>query len=252
MKTRTLIQALVLFLSATAWPSGADRYPLRQIDRPLVLPAKMWQERLIQNSVVELSDVYRNTETEPLQGFFPSLPSYSFTDRWMWMAVPAPYFRYLLIGNNIDSVQGPAAKGLSLALDGGVTGLVYSRRDASSIVGTLGLTAKRPLSSWAWTEGRLDLGASLSSEDDGDVKNTFSGSAGLGIQASDRIFFKPTYGLILPFGDESISTETSSLHYGTLEAGMNFTPNLSLGFQVSLIEGENLWLNTGANLAFQW
>jgi hypothetical protein len=42
------------------------------------------------------------------------------------------------------------------------------------------------------------------------------------------------------------------LQSGTLEGGVNFTPNLSLGIQVSMVAGESVWINPGANLAFQW
>jgi hypothetical protein len=42
------------------------------------------------------------------------------------------------------------------------------------------------------------------------------------------------------------------LQYGSLEAGAHLTHNLSLGLQLSLIAGEEVWINPGANLAFQW
>jgi hypothetical protein len=247
MTIRIPMHALALWLSAaaSAWSAGAERLPLRQIDRPLVLPAKMWQERLVQNTVLELDNGHGGVDAETPQGFLPALPSYSFTDRLMWMAVPGPYFRYLMVGNKIDSAHGMAAKGLSLALDGGLTGIGYSSRDGFSMAASLVLNAKRPFSTRIWGEGQLGLGWSQSSEDPNAA--VAFGSAGLGVQLSERLFLKTGYGLTAPVPDGS-----GWLQYGTLEGGVNFTPNLSLGLQVSLVAGESVWLNPGANLAFQW
>lgn len=243
------LAALALFLAAAAWSRDPGRYPIRQIDRPLVLPAKMWQERLIQNNVIVLEGEDGSTET--LQGFWPGLPAYSFTDRLMWLAIPAPYFRYLLIGNLIDSAHGRAAKGLSLAMDAGIIGFAYSQRDGWTLTGALGLNAKVPLSSRLWGEGQLGLVPSWNSEKPD--KHIASGSVGLGIQVSDRFFLKPTYGLNLAFGDRPSSEQPSWEHFGTLEAGVNLNPSLSLGFQVSVAtDGGRVLLNPGANLAFQW
>jgi hypothetical protein len=238
------LAALALWSAAAAWSAGAERYPLRQIDRPLVLPAKMWQERLIQNSVIVLEG--EDDYTEPLQGFWPGLPAYSFTDRLMWLAIPAPYFRYLLIGNTIDSPHGRAAVGLSLAVDAGLIGAVYSQRDGTSILGTFGFNAKRPFSSRVWGEGQLGTVSSWNSYKADE--HILSGSAGLGFQVSERMYLKPTYGLNL-----TVAEGHSFSHFGTLEAGVNFTPNLSLGLQVSLAyEDDKTLFNPGANLAFQW
>jgi hypothetical protein len=246
MTRRSLIPALILFLSAAAWSAGAYRYPLRQIDRPLVLPAKMWQERLIQNSVIDLDHPQDDQTTESLQGFWPTLPSYAFTDRLMWVAIPAPYFRYLLIGNPIDSAHGMAARGLSLALEGGLTSIGYSSREGSILIGALGLLAKRPLSSRVWGEGNLGLGSGWYSE--GADVNIMTGSAGLGFQVSDRLFLRQDFGVSLALDELS-----DTILYGTLEAGANLTSNLSLGLHVSLLslDGSAI-LNPGANLAFQW
>jgi hypothetical protein len=211
----------------------------------------MWQERLIQNSVFALDGSQDDPSSESLQGFWPTLPTYAFTDRLMWMAIPAPYFRYLLIGNPIDSAHGMAAKGLSLALEGGLTGMMYSSRDGFGFAGGLALLAKRPLSQRVWGEGQLGLASGWV---DGDQENVVTGSAGLGFQVSGRLFLKPRYGFTLPIDDAATLLQYGSdfLQYGTLEAGANLTPNLSLGLQVSLVAGRHVWINPGANLSFQW
>jgi hypothetical protein len=239
------LSLLTLLLSAClplgAWSADAARYPLRQIDRPLILPKGMWQERLTWSQAFSPEEDDPGRET--VRGFLPNLPSWSITDNLSWAAVPFPLFRYLLTRNNIQPDVRPAVTDFSLTLDGGLLGLAYSSRDGFRMYSVLGLSFKKPWSRRLWSEG--SVAAAFSNAD----PFTLIASTGLGIQWSERIHSVTTYTATQLFRSSGYR-----LYQGaTQSAGINFHPGLSLDLSLGVIAGRGeVWLNPGASIAFQW
>ncbi len=246
---RLALSILVLgTLAAAAWPANAGRYPLRQIDRPLILPKKMWQERLSQNAYLEKETEWFSATTNAPEGFIPNLPAYSLTDNLLWVAVPAPLFRYLITQNNITAENGPAVKDLSVTLDGGLIAFTYSPT-GTSLLSTWGASLKQPLLNWLWMEG------SFSSVFDYSEFQGLGSSASLGFQLTDRTFLNTAGSLnYIPDGALGSSKDSEGVVPGlSVGAGFNFSPHISLGVHGAMAFTENRTiLNPGAELSFQW
>ncbi len=249
MKFWKSIIALGLFVSAVAWSRDADRYPLREIDRPLILPKKMWQELLVQNTVIHVENGSPIVDNDVLFGFLPYLPSYSITDNLEWMYLPAPIFKYLLTHNNINPENGPIVTGLSVTVEGGLSALVSSY-EGTHFYSNFGVSAKKPTLHWLWWTGDMlaycqDLNIS-----------SMEFVNGLGFQLTDRAYGKLDYGIgyLIKGGAQRLyQGENQFYQTGTIAFGENFTSNLSLNFKVSLVLGLYvITINPGASLAFQW
>ncbi len=243
----TLMALLVSALVVSA--RDVSRYPLRQIDRPLILPAKMWQEKLTQNSyVIDNGEELQSEEGSGL-GFLPGLPAYAISDNWLWTAVPAPFFTYLLTRNNINGSR-PIVTDLSLALDGGISALLFTQ-DKWYLLYQLGLQAKLPMSQRWWALGQTGVAF-----DKGDLLN-ISGAAGLGLQWTDRLYSTTNYALKWPI------TRSDNFDFNAqglfLNNGFNFNSSFSLEFGLSL-QAHGLELDSNsiltwgqsAGLSFQW
>ena len=240
--------AMVGSMAFLAWSANAGRYPTRQIDRPLILPRKMWQENLVQNSVFHLADESAYYPYDQPVGFLPTLPAYSQTDNLMWAALPAPLFRYLVTHNNITAENGPAVKDFSLTLDGGVTGFAYSAR-ATAFFTTWGFSAKKPMLNWLWWEGNFQ------STLDYLELSGLGGTVGLGFQLTHRMHMVSHYSLnFFPEMENRNDGDAEGVYHSlSLLAAVNFNSNISLGCQSALVAGsESLVWNPGAFLEFHW
>lgn len=243
---RLPVFALILgSLIAGAWSANAGRYPLREIDRPLILPKNLWQERLMQNSFFTSDEGSFEKMGSTPEGFMPSLPAYSLTDNLLWEAVPAPLFRYLVTRNNITAESGPAVKDFSLTLDGGLHAYVYAM-GKSTFMSRLGVSAKKPMFNRLWLQG------SASTYFDNADFQAASSSVGLGFQLTDRTHLTSAYSLVYRPGAKPGFPE--DLFSGlALVAGFNFSPYISLNLHGAMVMGtEHLGFNPGAALSFQW
>ncbi len=233
---------LVLSTMAWAWTADSARYPIREIDRPLILPKKMWQEQLFQNTIIHIDNGKLNLDPDAVVGFLPLLPSWSITDNLEWTYLPAPLFKYLLTRNNINTENGRVAKGLSVTVGGGLSAVTSSSRDGTYVNYNFGLEAKRPILAWLWWEGTLQSyykNVNL---------NTIAGGGGIGWQITDRMYAKANYDLTnLYEGGYRV------YHGGSIVFGTNFTPNISLQFSAAAAAGSKaLIFNPGGVLSFQW
>lgn len=241
MIRRIALPLLIAGLSVTGWARDAGRYPVRRIDRPLILPKGMWQERLTWTQLVPVEEESLGKDAESVRGFLPNLPSWSITDNLSWAAVPFPLFQYLLTRNNIGEGR-PRVDDFSLTLDGGLTGLSYSSREGTETFAILGMSFKRPWTARFWNEGSVQ----------GGVKDAdpFSLVASLeaGIQLSDRIYSLSGYTFSRVFAGKDPIFQAF-----TQRIGINFHPGLSLELSLSLVEGRGeFWWNPGSSISFQW
>lgn len=237
---RYLLPFLLVCLPALAWPADAGRYPIRQIDRPLILPKRMWQERLVWNQDVPVEE-RSDGDVEKIQGFLPSLPVWSITDNLSWEAVPFPLFRYLVTRNNVREGR-PVVDDFSLTLDGGLNGFVYSSRDGTIIASVAGLSFKLPWSGRMWSEGSGSVGF-----ENEDPSYSVAG-LGLGLQVTGRSHAVAGYTASMDLDGEYPLYHGFSLQWGT-----HFHPGLSLDFRFTYTVGNgDSWLSPGSTLSFQW
>lgn len=230
-----------LVMISAGWSADAGRYPIRQIDRSLVPPKHMWQEVLLQNTVMHIEDESIYVDEDVIAGFLPLLPSLSMTDNLQWTFLPAPMFKYLLTQNNSAAGNGSSVKEFGLAVEGGLSALQFSPKGADFLY-SLGLTAKKPTLDWLWLEGKVH-----SFYHDLSLQSLIA-SGGLGFQFSERMYSTATYSLTHMFEDGY-----RIYHGGAVALGTNFNRNISLELKASAVIGSKaLTLNPGAHLAFNW
>jgi len=145
-----------LFTPAFSY-QGALPYHLstEEIDRPLVLPAHMWQVCVPVyfdfNFDPRLSYGYEGLIT-PIA---PPFPRYSLSDKFEFVQFPWPYVRYALIQKEEIDGDTVRLKGLSLALEGGVQGAEDSRTSGFAVNSSFGIRMKSALGRRFWVQGVL-------------------------------------------------------------------------------------------------
>jgi len=236
-----LIYAFTALATATCWSANANRFPVQQIDRNLVLPRHTWQASLIQSTQFNTEGSSRVVDDNIPEGFFPTLPTYSLTDNLMWLGIPLPYFRYLCTHNNVSSDTSKPAAGLRLALDFGLTAVAFSSV-GHSVVSTFGLSAKKTFNRSLWWEANAHAYV--------DNLDFYSAvlSPSLGYQIGQKSFATSTYTLTQIFDNRYKLGHTFKLGVGT-----NFTSNISIGLNGSLeFYEDTMTLRSNSYLSFQW
>ena len=153
----------ILVLSAPAFARhGARPFHLstETIDRPLVLPAHMWQI-----FVPAAVDFYIDDEQKSfswlglVNPLSPPIPRHSITDRFEFLQFPFPYFRFAIRQKTDIDDTTVRLHGFALSVDGGMYAISYSQVEGVGISGGINVNAKHQLRRPLWIEGELSLSA---------------------------------------------------------------------------------------------
>jgi|GEM_PF-4120577 len=238
---RTSCMAFLIF-PWLAMAKPVDAISLREVDRSLNLPKGVAQEQLIWSVATYSPDSTLKTEEQSNQGYFPSLPNFSLTDRLEWLGCPAPLFQYLLLGSPRALDSTSVGREFQLAIGGGLSAIAYSQRDGWQILSDAFLRAKIPWTRRFW--GLADAGLRIEN------RHLYSTSlaAGLGIQWSNRLYSISKYQYV-----QFLVLDWPYYQDWSQEVGVHFNSMLSLSFTGHWIQ--NPHANTtqlGSVISFQW
>jgi hypothetical protein len=172
----------------------------------------------------------------------PPLPKHSLTDRLEFVQFPLPYVRYALMQNE-DTVGGTVRlKGLSLALEGGVQGVDYSRMTGFAVNSSLGIQIKAAFGKRLWLQGVLFAYAE-------NVRYvSFSVAPDVGFQLTNKIALMLGY-------KPSLEIRPAVLYRHSLGGYVYINPNPYVGISTGLYtfnSGSYWQLEPSVAFWFQW
>jgi hypothetical protein len=183
--SKSVIAALLLCAAAYAQKDSTpdQKMPLREIDRPMILPRGLLQATA--NGGIALEYKERRIIADNRWYYNPAglIPRRALSRRLEFPAFGFPYLRCLISNHDIgDTVLG-VRNNFAMTLSSGVTALTFSGRDGFGAIISSAVEVKLTPSQYYWYEGELGAETSLNGED------YDSGNLGvlLGVQLSQKL-----------------------------------------------------------------
>jgi hypothetical protein len=128
-----------------------------EIDRPLVLPAHMWQIHVPVFLDFYFYPSFSYGYTGLVYPIVPPIPRHSITDRFEFIQFPWPYVRYALMQNTEIIEETVRLKGLCVALEGGLQDILYSEQNGFTVETSIRASIKSALGNHFWIQGVLSV-----------------------------------------------------------------------------------------------
>jgi len=199
----TRYAALLILLTCVTSYSARPLLSVRQIDRPLTNPAKMWQLSQVGMYDFDVKNGEWNASPASLISFLiPYAPRYSFTDKLEMPFFPFPELRISLIRkvksgtkqfNTPDTLK---IEGFNLAARVGASGFSYSERSGLTILTDAIAEMKIVVNHTLWLADNLGLFIRFNEGS----QDFFAGNIfGVGLQATNRLAVKTSFSVNIPF-----------------------------------------------------
>ena len=170
-------------LAAESEEKGVSRLPVREIDRPLLMPKGVWQVSPDCGGVSvakDFSGTYRGYVSAPSPVTW-LVSSVAVTDRVALSMLPFPYVKVLMTSSDIGRRPDGAVCRFAMAYEGGLSGLSIREVTNVSLDARLGLSTKLLLTGNLWHQQHFSF--SWYSRFQSMVINEI-----LGLQVTDRIW----------------------------------------------------------------